>query len=128
MSTGHGDPFTLGAFPVLQYVLRGVKRIPKPPARTRLPVTPSILRIIKAQWTPQSDDVDYLMLWAACCVGFLRAGEFTVRSREDFDLASSLTLEDIAVNRHDNPSVVQIRLKQSKTDPFRHGVDIPWGD
>ena len=60
--------------------------------------------------------------------GFLRAGEFTVRSREDFDPASSLTLEDIAVDRHDNPSVVQIRLKQSKTDPFRHGVDIPWGD
>ena len=127
VSTGHGDPFTLGAFPVLQYVLRGVKRIPKPPARTRLPVTPSILRIIKAQWTPQSDDVDYLMLWAACCVGFfgfLRAGEFTVRSREDFDPASSLMLEDIAVDRHDNPSVVQIRLKQSKTEPFRHGVDV----
>ena len=74
VSTGHGDPFTLGTFPVLQYVLRGVKRIPKPPARTRLPVTPSILRIIKAQWTPQSDDVDYLMLWAACCVVFLGRG------------------------------------------------------
>ena len=28
------------------------------------------------------------------------------------------------MDRHDNPSVVQIRLKQSKTDPFRHGVDI----
>ena len=58
--------------------------------------------------------------------GFLRAGEFTVRSTEEFD-PSSLMLEDVAVDKHDNPALVRIRLKQSKTDPFRHGVDISWG-
>lgn len=56
--------------------------------------------------------------------GFLRAGEFTVRSPVEFNASSSLTLADVAVDQHDNPSVVRIRLKQSKTDPFRHGVDI----
>ena len=45
-------------------------------------------------------------------------------SPEEFDPTSSLTLEDVAVDKHDNPSLVRIRLKQSKTDPFRHGVDI----
>ena len=67
------------------------------------------------------------MLWAACCVGFfgfLRAGEFTVSSNREFDPSSALTLEDVAVDQHANPSMIQINLKQSKTDPFRHGVDI----
>ena len=67
------------------------------------------------------------MLWAACCVGFfgfLRAGEFTVRSTREFDPTAALMLEDVAVDRHDNPTMVRIRLKSSKTDPFRHGVDV----
>ena len=127
ITTGQGDPFGPGALPVLQYVLRGVKRVPRPPARTRLPVTPAILRALKAQWASHASETDYIMLWAACCVGFfgfLRAGEFTVRSTEEFDPSSSLMLEDVAVDKHDNPALVRIRLKQSKTDPFRHGVDI----
>ena len=67
------------------------------------------------------------MLLAACCVGyfsFLRAGEFTVRSQEVFDPSFSLTLGDIAVDQHNNPSIVRIRLKQSKTDPLRRGVNV----
>ena len=51
-------------------------------------------------------------------------GEFTVRSQEDFDPSFSLTLGDIAVDQHNNPSIVCIRLKQSKTDPFRRGVNV----
>ena len=68
-----------------------------------------------------------MMLWAACCVGFvgfLRAGEFTSQPGQDFEPSSSLTPEDIAVDDHSNPSMVCIHLKCSKTDPFRHGVDI----
>ena len=70
------------------------------------------------------------MLWAACCVGFfgfLRAGEFTVRSQEDFDPAVALTQEDVAVDRLEHPTFIRIKLKQSKTDPFRHGVDVYLG-
>ena len=43
---GQGDPFRPGAFPVLQYVLRGVRRNPKP-AKPRLPITPEILRHLR---------------------------------------------------------------------------------
>ena len=45
---GQGDPFGPGAFPVLQYVLRGVRRNPKP-AKPRLPITPEILHHIRNQ-------------------------------------------------------------------------------
>ena len=69
------------------------------------------------------------MLWAAVCVGFfgfLLAGEFTVRTSSDFDPSVSLTSSDIALDRHwhADPTMVRLTLKQSKTDPFRHGVDI----
>ena len=127
ISTGQGDPFRPGAMPVLQYVLRGIKRMPKSSPQTRLPVTPVVLRTLKMQWERHASNCDFVMLWAAYCVGFfgfLRAGEFTVRSASDFDQSSSLTLQDVAVDQHTDPSVVQIRLKQSKTDPFRHGIDI----
>ena len=90
--------------PVLQYMLRGIKRSPWPPARTRLPIT---LRTLKSRWSPHAQDTDYVMLWAACCVGFfgfLRAGEFKVRSQEDFDLAASRMMSGITVDRHECPS------------------------
>ena len=70
------------------------------------------------------------MLWAACLLGFfrfLRAGGFTVKSATEFDPAASLVLDDVSVDRHDNPSLVKVRLKSSKTDPFRHGIDICLG-
>ena len=129
ISTGRGDPFSPGALPLLQYVLRGVRRTPRLPrqSRNRLPITPSILRTVRSQWAPNASNVDYVMMWAACCVGFfgfLRAGEFTARTQEDFDPSTSITLQDVAVDQHDNPSMIRIRLKQSKTDPFRHGVDV----
>ena len=40
---------------------------------------------------------------------------------------SCLTVQDIAVDSHASPSMVKVHLKQSKTDPFRHGVDILLG-
>ena len=69
------------------------------------------------------------MLWAAVCVGFfgfLCAGEFTVRTSSNFNPSVSLTPSEIALDRywHADPTMVRLMLKQSKTDPFRHGVDI----
>lgn len=64
------------------------------------------------------------MIWAACCLGFLRAGEFTVPSLEAFDAGLHLSVADIALDCHSSPSVVRVRIKASKTDPFRMGVDI----
>ena len=54
--------------------------------------------------------------------GFLRCGEFTVPSEDDFDPEAHLTLQDSAVNDHINPSTIRVRIKQSKMDSFREGV------
>ena len=90
---------------------------------------PSILHSIKAVWSPLAADWDFVMLWAACCMGFfgfMRAGEFTAKSGQDADLSSTLSLQDVSVDRRSNPSMVKV-LRQSKTDPLRHGVAIYLG-
>ena len=70
------------------------------------------------------------MLWAAACTGFfgfLRAGEFTVPSASSYDKEVHLNLHDLATDSHICPSLFRVRLKQSKTDPFRQGADIYLG-
>ena len=92
--------------------------------RTRLPITPKILAIIHNHLPAGQDS---LMLWAACCLGFLgflRAGEFTALSPSEYDPNVHLSLADVALDSHSSPSVLMVRLKQSKTDPFGLGVNI----
>ena len=65
------------------------------------------------------------MLWAACCLGFcgfLRAGEFTVNFT--FDPSIHLTAQDLQVDAEVNPSSLRVRIKSSKTNPFRQGCFI----
>ncbi len=67
------------------------------------------------------------MLWASFCLGFfafLRAGEFTVPNDRSFDPQTHLSTNDIAVDSHTAPTLMRVPIKASKTDPFRHGVDI----
>ena len=54
----------------------------------------------------------------------MRAGEFTVKSAQAVDLDTCLYPIDVAVDNRTKPSMVKVHLKLSKTDPFRHGVDI----
>lgn len=44
-----------------------------------------------------------------------------------FDHGVHLCVEDIAVDNPDHPNVIRISIKQSKTDPFRKGVDLFMG-
>lgn len=67
------------------------------------------------------------MLWAASCLcffAFLRVGEMTVPSDSSFDLSVHLSVGDVAVDAQQNPSMVRVRIKRSKTDPFRKGIDL----
>ena len=67
------------------------------------------------------------MLWAAACIGFfgfLRAGEFTVPSPEAYDPEVHLNLGDLTLDSHTHPTLVRLKIKHSKTDPFRQGVDV----
>ncbi len=66
------------------------------------------------------------MIWAACCLGFfgfLCAGKFTVL-KFDHEAPSHLSLAEVALDSHSSPSMMSIRIKQSKTDLFCLGVDI----
>lgn len=128
ISAGLSDPFANASFPRLDYVLKGIKRSQsaKVNTRSRLPITPTILSKIRANWPPLLSSNDS-MLWAAFTLGFfgfLRAGEFTVPSDTSFDPHSHLTPLDIAVDNHEAPTLIRVRIKQSKTDPFRQGVHI----
>ena len=100
------------------------------PEKQRLPITPHILRAIKRVWEPLAADPDIVMLWAACCVaffGFLRIGEMSVPDDDSYDPAVHLSRQDIALDDASSPSVVRVRIKQSKTDPFRKGIDLYLG-
>ena len=125
-----GNPFSNGAMTRLEYVLSGIKRVEartKAPQKPRLPITVEIMKILKDAWTGARKHPDLIMLWAAACIGFfgfLRAGEFTTPSRSTYDPDAHLSLGDIAFDSHSAPSVVRLRIKQSKTDPFRQGVDV----
>ena len=90
-------------------------------------MTLHILRRIKAVWEPSASDPDVVMLWVACCLnffGFLRSGEMTVPSDSAYDPSVHLSYKDIAVDDLANPQTVSVFIKQSKTDPFRRGINL----
>ena len=126
---GLGDPF-MPVLARLHYVLRGVKRAQGEDGagrRERLPITPPILRKIRGVWGRAPDDPDHIMLWAACCLaffGFLRAGELTVPNDSAFDPSVHLAWGDLAVDKPENPAVLSVQIKASKTDPFRRGITL----
>ena len=67
------------------------------------------------------------MLWAVSLLGFfgfLRSGEITVPTDAGFDEGVHLAFNDISVDCTENPQVICVRIKASKTDPFRVGADI----
>lgn len=128
IAEGEGDPFG-PSLHRLHYILQGVRRVEAEKGtekRPRLPMSPDILRKMKAVWEaePRSDAI---MLWAACCLGFfgfLRSGEMTVPADNTYDPACHLSRKDIAVDDPANPGVLRVTIKQSKTDPFRKGIDL----
>lgn len=121
---GHAANFHL--YHRLYLLLRGIKRahglrysLPK-----RLPVTPTMLLSIRASiFSSFRPYQDKLMLWAALVsafFGFLRVSEYTSTHKTKFDPGATLLYTDLLVSRH----FASLRIKSSKTDPFRQGVTI----
>ena len=59
--------------------------------------------------------------------GFLRSGEVVVPSDSGFDTSTHLAHGDVRVDNVRHPSFLEVRIKASKTDPFRQGVSIYLG-
>ena len=55
---------------------------------------------------------------------FLRAGEMTVPGDDSYDPSVHLSINDISVDDSKNPSMMSIKIKQSKTDPFPKGISL----
>ena len=126
IAAGFKNPFST-PWPRLEYVLKGVKRDqaergvkPKP----RLPISPAILRKLRQVWSTSAQDRDTKLMWASAFFGFLRCGEMTVPNDTSFDPTCHLALSDIALDHPSKPSTVRVRIKASKINPFRRGVDI----
>jgi hypothetical protein len=125
LQAGVSNPFCSGAcnsLVRLQTMLKGVKRHSTTVTRPRYPITFPILckmcdRLAAGFFSPNTN----LMLLAACSAaffGFLRCGELTVTNT--FDSAVNICVGDVTFYA----DFVLLHLKTSKTDPFRHGVDI----
>ena len=67
------------------------------------------------------------MLWATCCTyfhGFLRSGEATVPTLTAYDPSVHLSMADVSLDSASNQGMAILRIKASKTDEFRHGVNV----
>ena len=126
---GGNDP-ALHSLHRLHYVLRGCHRsLPLATRPRRLPITPSILRLLHHCWSNLAQNYDIVCMWAACCIGFfgfLRSGEFTCKSWAAYD-PGMLSLRDVAIDNRLKPSVLHLTLRQSKTDVFGAGVTLHLG-
>ena len=128
IAQGFPNPFTPGAFPQLEYVLKGVQRSPHTlPSLKRLLITPNILRKLYTVWSQSARDPDTHLLWAACCLtffGFMGSAEIPSPMTSSYDQSTVLLVSDVAFDTHRNPSVVAVTIKCSTTDPFRLGVSL----
>ena len=62
-----------------------------------------------------------------CFFSFLRAGKVVVPSDSAFNPSIHLTVKDISVDSHSSPSYITVKIKASKSNPFRRGVTIYLG-
>ena len=121
--------FTRQLTPRLQLVLNGIKREQATTKSTRVkhPITADLMLQINTILSQHPHCYDNIMMWPACCLaffGFLHVIEFTIPTQTAYDLTQHLSLCDIAVDNRQSPHLLQVKIKQSKTDPFRQGIDL----
>ena len=120
--------------PLVSQILEGKKHIDTQEKRSgsrpvRLPVTPSILKLLKEELRLSDLEANLkLLLWATatiCFFGALRIHELLSRRERSYDphctlLASDIKLKAININGK-KTQILQLRLKSEKTD--RIGAD-----
>ncbi len=131
LQIAHNHPDSMiSTFPKLESVIRGIKMQQarhKTSAPKQLPITLDLLHKLHSFFVSKGHEADSFMLWAAICTcffGFMRSGEMTIPSESAFDSSSHFCFNDVSVDNIADPRVVKVRLKASKTDPFRQRVEI----
>ena len=132
VSVGMHHSYTQQLSPYLELVIRGIKKdqLQAKSPWQRLTITADIMVSIYKILACTLNEPHCIMMWAACCIaffGFLHCSEFTVPTQQEFSPEVHLTVRDIAIDDKVTPSVVRITIKQSKTDPFRKGIDFFFG-
>ena len=115
--------------PRLHLILRGIKKrqLNRKSPKTRLPITIHMLHKMRTLLAKRAPSFYNTTLWAMCCLaffGFLRVSEFTIPTESSYNPSRHLSLRDIAVDNRKNPRLLQLLLKESKTDPFKQGVKV----
>ena len=104
-----------------------------PDRRLCLPITADIMLVLYNQFFVSPSRGHHLLsynsnlLWAACCTGyfgFMCLGEFTSSRANGRDPVS---IGDISVDSHSDPTIVRLLLRKGKTDPYGNGVFIYLG-
>jgi hypothetical protein len=129
---GHANPIENNA--MIWRMFKGIKRAQgENVTKQRLPITVSILAHINHLFDENklSDLCMRAAMWLGTC-GLLRAGEFvtkpatkqTLQLRHlSFHNAKRDTLDPLKLQGV-IPTYMKVRIEQSKTDPFRKGVDV----
>ena len=111
------------------YAIKRQQACVSPPPH-RLPITTDIMHRIKETLLQQPHSYHSILMWTVCCLaffGFLRCNEFTVPSQVSYEPTMHLSYSDISVDKCDNPSVVVVYIKRSKTDPLCRESSITLG-
>ena len=112
----------------LERVIRGIKREHAEPERLeRSPLTRDrLLKILRQLHQPSYKNYTLLAVFTLVFAGFLRVGELTYQ-QADLDLGPNFRswfLTKSSIRVIDDRTYMAVNLPASKTDPFRHGVEI----
>ena len=122
IAAGHPEP-RIQLFPRMCQVIRGVeltRSVRGNQMRTRLPITPSILRKLRGSWWSQGSQSSAL----TASFGFCQLGELAVPREGDYDPSVHLSLTDVACNNQQHSTAVSLLLHRMKMDQARRKVKI----
>ena len=101
------------------------------PSCSHFPITPIILRKLKAIWLGGNNiSFNETMLWAASLTtffSFCRSGEVTIENKASYDHKTHLSFSDLALDNAASQSVISLNIKCSKTDQGRVGCQVILG-
>ena len=132
INLGLPDPGDQSSLPRLKRIMAGIARCQlKKGSQTkpRLPITTTILSKIHTELLQDPRVANRTLIWAISSLaffGFFRLGELIWESPGQYNEATHLSWDDIAVNNRDNPTVlwVHLFLNALSVTKFGQGVDV----